>query len=92
MDVRRLTFSEESFDIVIDKGEVVLPVQSLDSNFWVLLDTGTMDAMMAVRGDVWNPPQAVVEDCTAEIDEALRVLDRSGMFIYLTFGQPHFRK
>lgn len=55
--------------------------------------SGTMDAMMAVKGDVWNPAPQVVEDCTKEIDEAIRVLKPStGVFLYLTFGQPHFRK
>ena len=52
-----------------------------------------MDAMMAVKGDVWNPPSQVVEDCNKEVDEALRVLNpTTGVFLYLTFGQPHFRK
>ncbi|KIO16936.1 hypothetical protein M407DRAFT_180073 [Tulasnella calospora MUT 4182] len=72
MDVRELTFENNSFDVAIDKG--------------------TMDAMMAVKGDVWNPPPQVVDDCTREIDEAIRVLRPGGIFIYLTFGQPHFRK
>jgi EEF1A lysine methyltransferase 4 len=31
-----------------------------------------MDAMMAVKGDVWNPPQQVIDDCTKEVDEVLR--------------------
>jgi len=61
--------------------------------FDVVIDKGTMDAMMAVKGDVWNPPQQVIEDCTAEVNEVLRVLRPSlGIFLYLTFGQPHFRK
>ncbi|KAG8974922.1 hypothetical protein FRC05_006599 [Tulasnella sp. 425] len=63
-----------------------------DDSFDVAIDKGTMDAMMAVKGDVWNPPPQVVDDCTKEIDEAIRVLRPGGVFIYLTFGQPHFRK
>lgn len=31
-----------------------------------------MDAMMTAKGDVWDPPQQVVEDCTREVQEALR--------------------
>ncbi|KDQ18894.1 hypothetical protein BOTBODRAFT_63062 [Botryobasidium botryosum FD-172 SS1] len=73
MDVRKLEFEPESFDIVIDKG--------------------TMDSMMTTKGDVWNPPEDVIQNCTAEVDEVVRVLRRpAGTFIYLTFGQPHFRK
>ncbi|KAG8999783.1 hypothetical protein FRB90_011961 [Tulasnella sp. 427] len=63
-----------------------------NESFDVAIDKGTMDAMMAVKGDVWNPPPQVVEDCTQEVDEAIRVLRPGGLFIYLTFGQPHFRK
>ncbi|KAG5647515.1 hypothetical protein DXG03_009452 [Asterophora parasitica] len=52
-----------------------------------------MDAMMTSKGDVWDPPEQVVTDCTKEVNETLRVLRKGkGLFIYLTFGQPHFRK
>jgi len=83
----------------LDRSEMtwlVMDVRSLEFEagaFDVAIDKGTMDAMMAVKGDVWNPPPQVVEDCTKEMDEALRVLKPSkGIFLYLTFGQPHFRK
>jgi len=61
-------------------------------SFDVAIDKGTMDAMMTAKGDVWDPPQQVIDDCTKEVDEALRVLSKDGLFIYLTFGQPHFRR
>lgn len=67
-----------------------------------------MDAMMTAKGDVWDPPAQIIDDCTREVQEALRqVLTPSrfnlltahrvlrkptGLFIYLTFGQPHFRR
>ncbi|KAF8623206.1 hypothetical protein AX15_006444 [Amanita polypyramis BW_CC] len=60
--------------------------------FDVAIDKGTMDAMMTAKGDVWDPPPCVVEDCTKEVDEAIRVLRKGGIFIYITFGQPHFRR
>ncbi|VDB99897.1 unnamed protein product [Peniophora sp. CBMAI 1063] len=64
-----------------------------DNTFDVAIDKGTMDAMMTAKGDVWDPPQQVIDDCTKEVDEVVRVLRKgSGSFIYLTFGQPHFRK
>ncbi|KAF7316464.1 Methyltransf-25 domain-containing protein [Mycena indigotica] len=64
-----------------------------DASFDVAIDKGTMDAMMTAKGDVWDPPQQVVDDCTAEVDETIRCLKKpSGVFIYLTFGQPHFRR
>ncbi|KAI0047848.1 S-adenosyl-L-methionine-dependent methyltransferase [Auriscalpium vulgare] len=62
-------------------------------SFDVAIDKGTMDAMMTAKGDVWDPPQSVIDDCTKEVDEVLRVLRKGrGVFLYLTFGQPHFRK
>ncbi|TFY75556.1 hypothetical protein EWM64_g8455 [Hericium alpestre] len=63
-----------------------------DASFDVAIDKGTMDAMMTAKGDVWDPPQQVIGDCTREVDEVLRVLRKgTGTFLYLTFGQPHFR-
>jgi len=64
-----------------------------DGAFDVAIDKGTMDAMMTTKGDVWDPPQQVIDDCTKEVDEVLRVLRKGGAkFLYLTFGQPHFRR
>ncbi|KAF9643714.1 S-adenosyl-L-methionine-dependent methyltransferase [Thelephora ganbajun] len=60
--------------------------------FDVALDKGTMDAMMTTKGDVWDPPEQAIRDCNREVDDALRVLSPTGLFLYLTFGQPHFRK
>jgi len=60
--------------------------------FDVALDKGTMDAMMTAKGDVWDPPGQVIQDCNREVDDALRVLRSTGLFLYFTFGQPHFRK
>ncbi|TDL24082.1 S-adenosyl-L-methionine-dependent methyltransferase [Rickenella mellea] len=64
-----------------------------DESFDVAIDKGTMDAFLSAKGDVWNPPEEAVQSCTREVDEVLRVLKRStGVFLYLTFAQPHFRK
>jgi len=64
-----------------------------DSTFDVVMDKGTMDAMLAVDGSLWDPPDEAIQNCTKEVSEALRVLKSpGGIFFYLTFGQPHFRK
>ena len=40
-----------------------------------------------------NPSAQVIGNCTKEIDEVVRVLhSKTGAFLYLTFGQPHFRR
>ncbi|KAH8111040.1 S-adenosyl-L-methionine-dependent methyltransferase [Phellopilus nigrolimitatus] len=64
-----------------------------DSTFDVTIDKGTMDAMMTSKGDVWDPPEHVIDACTKEVNEVIRVLKKgSSVFLYITFGQPHFRK
>lgn len=93
-DVKALPLEDSSFDVAIDKGrpinlQVVLP----PANPLPRCPLGTMDALMALEknGDVWNPAPEVVQACKDEVDEALRVLRPGGRFIYITFGQPHFR-
>ncbi|GAA5846668.1 hypothetical protein JCM9279_003402 [Rhodotorula babjevae] len=58
----------------------------------VCIDKATLDAMLTGEKDPWNPPPEAVADCRAEVDEVLRVLKPDGVFLYLTFGQPHFRR
>jgi len=72
----------------------VLDLQYPAASFDLVIDKGTMDAMLTTKGDPWNPPEKDITACTREVDEALRVLKkrRGSKFIYFTFGQPHFRK
>ncbi|KDE04210.1 hypothetical protein MVLG_05369 [Microbotryum lychnidis-dioicae p1A1 Lamole] len=64
-----------------------------DESFDVCIDKGTMDAMMTSIRNPWNPPDQVIKDCNDEIDQVVRVLRKpNGVFLYLTWGQPHFRK
>lgn len=91
MDVRQLSFDTNTFDVVIDKG--AKSCRSRSPRRLTFRIPGTMDAMMASVEDVWNPSPQVVDDCTKEVNEVVRVLRPStGVFIYLTFGQPHFRR
>ncbi|GHJ90055.1 hypothetical protein NliqN6_6457 [Naganishia liquefaciens] len=65
-----------------------------EGDFDVVLDKGTMDAMLTSKGDVWNPPEEDVQNCRKEVEEAVRVLakQKGSRFLYATFGQPHFRR
>ncbi|KAL5536865.1 hypothetical protein ACEPAF_688 [Sanghuangporus sanghuang] len=70
----------------------VRDLQFEDYSFDVAIDKGTMDAMMTSKGDVWDPPEEIMENCTREVNEVTRILRRGGAFLYITFGQPHFRR
>ncbi|KAI9306242.1 S-adenosyl-L-methionine-dependent methyltransferase [Cunninghamella echinulata] len=63
-----------------------------NESFDVVIDKGTMDALMCDKGDVWDPSEELVREVKAEVDEVQRVLKVGGVFIYITFGQAHFRK
>lgn len=51
-----------------------------------------MDALMCDQGDVWDPSEELIAEVKGEVDEVERVLKTGGIFLYITFGQPHFRK
>jgi len=90
--MRRLHASSHP-DLVWVEGDVRdLPFS--DASFDLAIDKGTLDALIALGpGDnVWAPPEHVVESVRREIDEVTRVLSQDGVFLHLTFGQPHFRK
>lgn len=59
----------------------------------VIVDKGTMDALMAENGSVWNPSEQVLQNVAAEVQGVLHLLKpATGLFLYFTFGQPHFRR
>ncbi|WWD21431.1 hypothetical protein CI109_105916 [Kwoniella shandongensis] len=72
----------------------VLDLKYNEEEFDLVVDKGTMDAMLTTKGDPWNPPEKDIKTCTQEVSEALRVLRKrkGSKFVYFTFGQPHFRK
>lgn len=93
MDIRDLKFDNESYDAIIDKG--IRESRAFRDDFllkWGEYHLGTMDALMCDRGDVWDPSEELINDVKGEVDEVQRVLKVGGTFLYITFGQPHFRK
>ncbi|KXS19940.1 S-adenosyl-L-methionine-dependent methyltransferase [Gonapodya prolifera JEL478] len=65
------------------------------------IDKGTMDALLTGDGedgaggkayDPWNPPRELCAEVERYVREVHRVLCSRGVFIYITFGQPHFRR
>ncbi|MBA0842670.1 hypothetical protein Goarm_002480 [Gossypium armourianum] len=71
-DMLDLPFSNERFDVVIEKG--------------------TMDVLFVDSGDPWNPQPATISKVMAMLEGVHKVLKPNGIFISITFGQPHFRK
>ena len=63
-----------------------------DGAFGCVLDKGTLDAVLAEKGDCWELDESVAAEAHAYLAECARVLRRGGCFLYITFGQPHFRK
>lgn len=65
-----------------------------EHSFDVALDKGTMDALMAEGkgSSVWNPSQKVLDDVRTMLKGVDGLLKEGGKLVYITFGQPHFRK
>ncbi|CUS10593.1 unnamed protein product [Tuber aestivum] len=61
-----------------------------DGEVGVAIDKGTLDAM--ISGSVWDPPEEVKSNTKAYINEVARVLKSGGLFLYITYRQPHFVK
>ncbi|KAI2617867.1 S-adenosyl-L-methionine-dependent methyltransferase [Hypoxylon sp. NC1633] len=61
-----------------------IPDMSID----VAFDKGTLDAM--IHGSPWNPPDDVKDNTSRYIREVNRVLKNDGVFLYVTYRQPHF--
>ncbi|KAF1835028.1 hypothetical protein BDW02DRAFT_524120 [Decorospora gaudefroyi] len=56
----------------------------------VAFDKGTLDAM--IYGSPWSPPDEVLRNSGLYMDEVWRVLKDDGVFLYITYRQPHFIK
>ncbi|KAH7175934.1 S-adenosyl-L-methionine-dependent methyltransferase [Dactylonectria macrodidyma] len=65
-------------------------VDLADKSIDVAFDKGTLDAM--IHGSPWSPPQEVKENTSKYLEEVHRVLKDGGVFLYVTFRQPHFMK
>ncbi|KAF2272335.1 S-adenosyl-L-methionine-dependent methyltransferase [Westerdykella ornata] len=59
-------------------------------DFDVAIDKGTLDAM--ISGSLWDPPAHVRDNIKKYIDAVVRVLKTGGVFLYITYRQPHFMK
>ncbi|XP_078430533.1 S-adenosyl-L-methionine-dependent methyltransferases superfamily protein [Wolffia australiana] len=63
-----------------------------DDHFDLVIEKGTMDVLFVDCGDPWNPRPSMVEKVMAMLKGVQRVLKPDGIFISISFGQPHFRR
>lgn len=63
-----------------------------DESFDCVLDKAAMDAILADGGDTWDPPENLLAVAEKVVSETARVLKPGGVYLQLTFSQPHFRK
>eukprot|EP01029_Cantina_marsupialis_P000753 TRINITY_DN10557_c0_g1_i1.p1 TRINITY_DN10557_c0_g1~~TRINITY_DN10557_c0_g1_i1.p1 ORF type:complete len:213 (+),score=44.56 TRINITY_DN10557_c0_g1_i1:25-639(+) len=64
-----------------------------ESSFDVVIDKAGTDALCADEGpDPWNPNEKTRNDMHEVCESVLRVLKPGGLFMMISFGQPHFRK
>uniref|UniRef100_A0A8C1RMM7 EEF1A lysine methyltransferase 4 n=1 Tax=Cyprinus carpio TaxID=7962 RepID=A0A8C1RMM7_CYPCA len=63
-----------------------------DGVFDVVLEKGTLDAMLVEESDPWKVSENAAKLLHQVLLEVSRVLKPGGRFISVTFAQPHFRK
>ncbi|KAL8096999.1 uncharacterized protein LOC141684418 [Apium graveolens] len=63
-----------------------------DESFDVVIEKGTMDVLFVDSGDPWNPRPETISKVMEMLKGVHRVLKPDGVFISITFGQPHFRR
>ncbi|CAM9252293.1 unnamed protein product [Choristocarpus tenellus] len=63
-----------------------------DASVDAVIDKAAMDALMVDEGDVWHPEASVIELADRMCREVARVLRPGGVFLQISFAQPHFRK
>lgn len=70
----------------------VRQMEAVGHEYDVAIDKGTMDVFLATRGSKWDPPEVIVRDCRDYLHEVHRILAPNGLFIWISFTQPHFAK
>jgi len=63
-----------------------------EGSYDVIIDKATMDVIMTDNKDPWNPTEEVKERAGKVMANVYRQLKNGGLFIQITFDQPHFRK
>ncbi|KAG0486010.1 hypothetical protein HPP92_008105 [Vanilla planifolia] len=75
---------------VIQADMLELPFKS--ESFDLVIEKGTMDVLYVDSGDPWNPRSETVCRVMKMLKGVHKVLKLDGIFISISFGQPHFRR
>ncbi|WOK92241.1 hypothetical protein Cni_G00932 [Canna indica] len=75
---------------VVQADMLDLPFDS--ESFDVVIEKGTMDVLFVDSGDPWRPRPATVNKVMKMLEGVHKVLKPEGIFISISFGQPHFRR
>ncbi|MCO5574593.1 hypothetical protein L7F22_028381 [Adiantum nelumboides] len=63
-----------------------------DNSFDVVIEKGSMDVLFVNSGDPWNPNAETRKLVALMLESVHRVLSPDGIFISISFSQPHFRR
>lgn len=72
--------------------DALKPLPFPNNSFDFAIDKGTFDALITERADKWTIGDDVYEDAAQYFRQVYNALKPGGVFIQITFGQPHFRK
>jgi EEF1A lysine methyltransferase 4 len=73
---------------VADMTDLPYPPSSFDA----VVEKAGMDALLADGGDTWDPPPRSLDVSRAVCASVARVLAPGGVFLQLSYSQPHFRR
>lgn len=62
------------------------------SSFDIVLEKGTLDALMVHEKDPWNTSEETLQKIDSILQQVTTILKPGGKFISITFAQPHFRR
>jgi SAM-dependent methyltransferase len=73
-------------------GDIFSMDSYLDKKYDIAIDKGTLDALLTVKHDPWNPDIKLKEHIRNYVDQIVSALEPNGIYIHITWSQPHFRK
>jgi SAM-dependent methyltransferase len=73
-------------------GDIFSMNSLLEKKYDVAIDKGTLDALLTVKHDPWNPDLELRQHIRNYIDQIVSSLAPNGIYIHITWSQPHFRK